>query len=204
MTDRLPASEEGLRQAASILRGGGLVAFPTDTVYGLGCAVARPEAVAAIFALKRRPIDRRIPILVGGLEGVAPDAWDVDDRAVALAEAFWPGALTLVLSSRDRGRNQAFRAPDHPLALALIEAAGPLYVTSANVSDQPETLDADDVLIAFATQADELAAVVDGGRVSGGTASTVLDLTVAPAMILREGPIGRDALAPILDLQHVD
>ena len=204
MTVRLPASEEGLRQAASILRDGGLVAFPTDTVYGVGCAVARPEAVAALFALKRRPIDRRIPILVGGLEGVAPDAWDVDDRAAALAKAFWPGALTLVLPSRDTGRSQAFRAPDHPVALALIEAAGPLYVTSANVSDEPETLDADDVLIAFATQADALAAVVDGGRVAGGTASTVLDLTVAPAKVLREGPIGRDALAPILDLQHVD
>lgn len=204
MTDRLPATDEGLRQAATILRDGGLVAFPTDTVYGVGCAAARPDAVAAIFALKRRPVDRLIPILLSGLRDVSPEDWDVDERAKSLTEAFWPGALTLVLPSRDRGRSQAFRAPDHPVALALIEAAGPLYVTSANVSDEPETLDADDVLIAFATRADELAAVVDGGRVSGGIASTVLDLTVGPPRVIREGPISRDAITAIVDLQHVD
>ncbi|HET6744545.1 MAG TPA: L-threonylcarbamoyladenylate synthase [Candidatus Limnocylindria bacterium] len=204
MTDRLPATEEGLQRAATILRDGGIVAFPTDTVYGVGCAAARPEAVAAIFALKRRRVDRLIPILVSGLDGVSGDAWEVDQRARALAEALWPGALTLVLPARESGGSQAFRAPDHRVALALIEGAGPLYVTSANVSDEPETLDADDVLIAFATQADELAAVVDGGRVTGGIASTVLDLTVTPARIAREGPISRDALAAIIDLQPVD
>jgi L-threonylcarbamoyladenylate synthase len=204
VTDRLPATDHGLRRAATILRDGGLVAFPTDTVYGVGCATARPDAVAEIFALKRRPVDRLIPILVSGIGGVAVDAWDVDERAEALAAAFWPGALTLVLPGRESGGSQAFRAPDHPVALALIEAAGPLYVTSANVSDEPETLDADDVLIAFATQADELAAVVDGSRVTGGIPSTVLDLTADPARIVREGPIGRAALAAIVDLQPVD
>ena len=173
-------------------------------MYGVGCAAARPEAVGAIFSLKRRPVDRLIPILVSGLGGVPGDAWAVDARAEALTEAFWPGALTLVLPARESGGSQAFRAPDHPVALSLIEAAGPLYATSANVSDEPETLDADDVLIAFATQAEELAAVVDGGRVTGGVASTVLDLTVTPARIAREGPIGRDALAAIVDLQPVD
>ena len=204
MTDRLPPFEEGLRRAATILRDGGLVAFPTDTVYGVGCAASRPEAVAAIFALKRRPVDRLIPILVAGFDGVSEEAWVVDERARALSEAFWPGALTLVLPARDADGSQAFRAPDHPVALALIEAAGPLYVSSANVSDEPETLDADDVLIAFATEADELAAVVDGGRVTGGVASTVLDLTATPARIVRAGPIGRDAMAPIVDVQPVD
>jgi L-threonylcarbamoyladenylate synthase len=204
MTDRLPATDEGLRQAAELLRGGALVAFPTDTVYGLACAASRPDAIDAIFALKRRPTDRLIPMLVAGLDDVSRETWAADERASGLAAVFWPGALTLVIPSADAGPSQAFRAPDHPVTLALIRAAGPLFATSANISDEPDTLDADDVLIAFATQRDGLAAVVDGGRVPGGVASTVLDLTVTPAKLLREGPIGREQLARIVDLQPVD
>lgn len=195
MTDRLPATDEGLARAAAILRSGGLVAFPTDTVYGVACAASRPEAVDAIFALKRRPSERLIPMLVSGLDDIPAGDWLVDSRVRALADRFWPGALSLVLPARSGDGTQAFRAPDHPVALSLIRAAGPLYATSANVSGEPDTLDADDVLIAFATQADELAAVVDGGRVPGGVASTVLDLSAQPASILREGPISREMLA---------
>jgi L-threonylcarbamoyladenylate synthase len=200
VTDRLAATSDGIARAAAILRDGGLVAFPTDTVYGVACAASRPQAVAAIFALKRRPAERQIPMLIGGVQDIAPDQWAVDERARALAAQFWPGSLTLVVSSRDGGQSQAFRAPDHAVALALIRAAGPLFTTSANVSDEPDTLDADDVLIAFATQGDSLDAVVDGGPVPGGIASTVLDLTVTPARILREGPIGRDQLSPVVEL----
>ena len=200
MTDRLSATPEGLAAAAEILAGGGLVAFPTDTVYGLGCATSRPEAIEAIFALKRRPPEKRVAILVGGLDAVDAGAWDVDDRARSLAARFWPGALSLVLAARDGDATQSFRAPDHPVALALIEAAGPMYVTSANISDEPDTLDADDVLIAFATQPDGLAAVVDGGRVPGGTPSTVVDLNGAPARIIRPGPVSEAMLAEVVDL----
>jgi L-threonylcarbamoyladenylate synthase len=200
VTDRLAATEAGIGRAAAILGEGGLVAFPTDTVYGVACAASRPEAVAAIFDLKRRPADRQIPMLVSGVEDIASEEWAVDTRVRTLAGHFWPGPLTLVVASPDGTHSQAFRAPDHVVALALIAAAGPLLTTSANISDEPDTLDADDVLIAFATQADALAAVVDGGRVPGGVASTVLDLTAAPARILREGPIGRDQLAPVVEL----
>lgn len=199
MTDRLPPTPEGLVAATEILRAGGLVAFPTDTVYGVACAASRPDRVDALFALKRRPTDRRIPMLVAGIDAVPP-AWRADDRARALAERYWPGALTLVLPATAGDGSQAFRAPDHPVALGLIEAAGPLFTTSANVSDEPDTLDADDVLIAFATQPDLLAAVVDGGRVPGGTASTVLDLVTDPARVLREGPIKPDDLAALVTL----
>jgi L-threonylcarbamoyladenylate synthase len=199
MTDRLPPTPEGLAAAADILRDGGLVAFPTDTVYGVACLASLPDRVDGLFALKRRPLDRRIPMLVSGLDAL-PDGWVADDRARALADRFWPGALTLVLPAVDGTATQAFRAPDHPVALELIRAAGPLYATSANVSDEPDTLDADDVLVAFATQADELHAVVDGGRVPGGVASTVLDLTVTPARILREGPIGAPELAGSVEM----
>jgi L-threonylcarbamoyladenylate synthase len=199
VTERLGADAAGIVAASALLRDGQLVAFPTDTVYGVGCAASHPEAVDAIYALKRRPTDRLIPMLVDGLDAVG-GAWQVDERARRLAERFWPGPLTLILHGDD-GRSQAFRAPDHPAALALIAAAGALYTTSANVSDEPETLDADDVLIAFATQGDGLAAVVDGGRVPGGVASTVVDLGDGPARIVREGPIGREELARIVELQ---
>jgi len=196
MTDVLPPTGEGLAQAADLLREGAVVAFPTDTVYGVGVAAAREDRLEALFALKRRPLDRRIPMLVANLEQTT--GWTADDRATALAARFWPGALTLVLASSSGGASQAFRAPDHPVALALIAAAGPIFGTSANVSDEPDTLGADDVLIAFATQQDELAAVVDGGPVPGGRASTVLDLTVDPPRILREGPVSAAELGDVL------
>lgn len=197
MTDLLAATPDGLARAAALLRDGEVVAFPTDTVYGVGVAASRPDRVDALFALKARPADRRIPILVADL-GQARDLGADVSAAQALADAFWPGALTLIVAVGPD--TQAFRAPDHPVALALIRAAGPIYATSANVSDEPDTLGADEVLIAFATRQDGLAAVVDGGAVPGGIASTVLDVSVAPARILREGPIGADALGALVDL----
>ena len=196
MTDVLPPTVDGLATAAELLRGGAVLAFPTDTVYGVGVAASRADRLEALFALKRRPLDRRIPMLVAGLDRV--DGWSVDERTAAIAERFWPGPLTLVLPSSSGGETQAFRAPDHVVALALIAAAGPILATSANISDQPDTLGADEVLIAFATQQDELAAVVDGGPVPGGRASTVLDLSVDPPRILREGPISAENLGKII------
>lgn len=199
MTDRLPPTPDGIALAADLLRSGQVVAFPTDTVYGVGVAGDRPDRLVALFELKDRPLDRRIPMLVATLDQAVRSGWDADDRARVLAERFWPGALTLVLP-RSGGETQAFRAPDHPVALGLIEASGPIFTTSANVSDQPDTLGADEVLIAFATRQDELAAVVDGGPVPGGRASTVLDLSVRPARILRPGPITAEQLTSVVDL----
>ena len=196
MTDVLPPTVEGLATAAELLRGGAVLAFPTDTVYGVGVAASRADRLEALFALKRRPLDRRIPMLVAGLDRV--DGWSVDERTAAIAERFWPGPLTLVLPSSSGGETQAFRAPDHAVALALIASSGPILATSANISDQPDTLGADEVLIAFATQQDELAAVVDGGPVPGGRASTVLDLSVDPPRILREGPISARELGEVI------
>jgi L-threonylcarbamoyladenylate synthase len=196
MTDVLATTEDGIAKGAALLQAGELVAFPTDTVYGVGVAASRPDRLASIFDLKNRPLDKRIPILVSDLSQV--DGYEVDDRARALAARFWPGALTLILRGADE--SQAFRAPDHPVALALIRAAGPLLVTSANRSNEPDTLGADEVLIAFARQQDELAAVLDGGSVPGGVASTVADLSVTPARLLREGPISRAELAEVVEL----
>jgi L-threonylcarbamoyladenylate synthase len=200
VTDRLPATPEGLAAAADILHAGGLVAFPTDTVYGVACAAARSDRLDAIFELKKRPTDKAIPMLVADLGGVPADRWTMDDRARTLASRFWPGPLTLVLPALGGSGTQAFRAPDHPVAQALIAAAGPLLATSANISGRPDTLDADDVLIAFATHRDDLAAVVDGGRVPGGVPSTVLDLSSSPAQLVREGPVSRRELEELVGL----
>jgi L-threonylcarbamoyladenylate synthase len=199
VTDVLPPSPEGLARAAELLAAGAVVAFPTDTVYGVAVAGSRPERLEALFELKRRPVDRRIPMLVADLDQAVAAGAVADDRARRLAAQFWPGALTLVLPTAD-ARTQAYRAPDDPVALALIRAAGPLFATSANISDQPDTLGADEVLIAFATQQDELAAVVDGGVVPGGMASTVVDVSVEPMRVLRPGPISREELAGVAEV----
>ena len=200
MTDRLAPTAAGIARASELLLAGEVVAFPTDTVYGVGVAASRADRIEALFALKRRPPDRRIPILVASLSQATEAGWVADDRARALADRFWPGALTMVLPSAEGAETQAFRAPDHPVALSLIGAAGPLLTTSANRSDEPDTLAADDVLIAFALEQDALAAVVDGGEVPGGVASTVVDLSATPARVLREGPITRAHLVEVVEV----
>ena len=200
MTDRLPPTPAGVERAARLLTEGAVVAFPTDTVYGVAVAAARRDRLPALFEIKRRPIDKRIPMLVADATQVPGEAWHLDDRAHRLMERFWPGPLTIVLPPVAEGESQAFRAPDHAVALALIRASGPLLATSANVSGEPDTLDVDDVLVAFATQQPALAAVIDGGRVPGGRASTVVDLTTTPARVLREGPVTADALRELVEL----
>ena len=200
MTERLAADEAGVERAASVLRAGGLVAFPTDTVYGVGCRwVGDPLPRERLFQLKQRPVDRRVPVLVDSLQQAVEHGYEADDRIKLLTRRFWPGALTIVLPfcadapAPEGAETQAFRAPDHPVALALIGAVGPLYVSSANLSGQPEALTADEVLAAFAGS-DLLDAVVDGGRAPGGRASTVVDLSVSPARLLREGAVGKAEL----------
>ncbi len=200
MTDLLPPTDAGIARAAAILRDGGLVAFPTDTVYGVAVARSRPDRLPALFALKGRPLERRIPMLVASLAQAEEAGFAVDDRARAVTARWWPGPLSVVLPSSAGGDSVAFRVPDHPIAQALIAAAGPLLATSANRSDEPDTLGADEVLIAFATRQDELDAVLDGGAVPGGRASTVVDLSTVPARLLRDGPVSRAELAEVVAL----
>lgn len=204
MIERLSATPEGLAAAAAVLNGGGLAAFPTDTVYGIGCRADDAGAIARLFAAKRRPVDKQVPILAASLEQVVASGYAVDDQVRALAGRWWPGPLTIVVRVRSSTRStagqpatQAFRIPDHPVALALIERSGPLATSSANRSEEPETYDADDVLVAFADD-DLLDAVIDGGRVPGGIASTVIDLAGRQPRLLREGPITREELAEVI------
>ncbi len=203
MTDVLPPTPEGLRRAADLLDDGAVIAFPTDTVYGVGVASGHADRIEALYALKARPVDKRIAMLVANLEQVVAAGWNPDDRARALADRFWPGGLTLVIGAPD-GTTQGFRVPDHELAIELIRRSGPIYATSANRSSEPDTMAADDVLIAFATQQDELAAVLDGGPVPGGVPSTVVDLSVTPARVHRVGPVSLQEIAAMIPIEPVE
>jgi L-threonylcarbamoyladenylate synthase len=197
MPDRLSPDEPGVARAVELLRDGELVAFPTDTVYGIGCRTGDPAALARLFAAKRRPPEKAVPWLVASLDEVTRLGFRADERAAGLADRFWPGALTLVLPAVDGQAIQSFRVPDHALTLALLAAAGPLAVSSANRSGEPETLDADDVAIAFAGS-DEPVAILDGGRVPGGVASSVLDLTDTRARLIREGALPRAEIEGVI------
>jgi L-threonylcarbamoyladenylate synthase len=198
MTERIAATPDGIAEAAELLRDGALVAFPTDTVHGVGTRADDPDALDRLFALKGRPADRQIAWLVSGIEQAAGLGLAVDERARTLAAALWPGGLTLILAASGRpdgATTLGIRAPDHPTTRALLEATGPMPVTSANPHGLPECYTADDVLIAFAGA--DLAAVVDGES-PGGVASSVLDLSGGTPRLLREGAIERDRLEALV------
>jgi L-threonylcarbamoyladenylate synthase len=197
MPDRLTADATGITQAAELLRNGALVAFPTDTVYGIGCRASDPQAVERLFAAKRRPSDKAIPWLIGSLEDAVARGFSADAKVRDAAAHFWPGGLTIVLPGADGASSQAFRMPNHPVPLALVAAAGPLATSSANRSGEPETLDADEVAIAFA-DSDQPAATIDGGPVPGGVASSVLDMTGERPRLLREEALSRSELEAVI------
>jgi len=185
------------------LRGGGLVAFPTDTVYGLGVDARLPEAVAEIYIAKRRSPAKAIPLLVAGLAEAMPFLAAIPEEAPRLIDAFWPGPLTLIFPMAagvpviiSPGPGIAIRMPNHPIPLELIRRLGaPLAATSANMSGKPDPMEARDVLEQLGRRVD---LVLDGGRTPGEGASTVLDLTTLPPRILRSGPITVEQLRSFL------
>jgi L-threonylcarbamoyladenylate synthase len=197
MPDRLAANPQGIERAAELLRSGQLVAFPTDTVYGIGSRARDTDALARIFAAKRRDPEKAVAWLIASPEAVAASGFSLDERGLKLTKRFWPGALTLVLPSTEGPATQAFRVPAHDVALALLAATGPLAVSSANRSGEPETLDADDVAIAFA-DGEEPSAILDGGPVPGGVASSVLDLSSPKPRLLREGAVSRAEIEGVI------
>jgi len=201
----LPSTDEKtLEEATSILRAGGLVAFPTDTVYGLAGHAYLPEAVEKIYQVKERAKEKAIPLLLADSEQVQEVASDVPPVAYRLMEAFWPGGLTIVLSKSPRvpdvvtagGTTVALRTPDHPFVLALIQALGaPLAATSANVSGHPPATTAREALRELGGR---ITLIVDGGTCPGGVPSTVLDLTVSPPRVLREGAVAWEKIRQVL------
>jgi L-threonylcarbamoyladenylate synthase len=193
-----------LPAALEVLGGGGVVAFPTDTVYGLGADPLRVEAVRTLFEAKGRPSERAIPLLLGEAPQIGMVAETVPEAAWTLIACFWPGPLTLVVPAREEipsivragGDTVAVRMPDHPVALDLIAAFGrPLAVTSANLSDEPSPVGSQEVLRQLGGR---IALVVDGGDCPGGQPSTVLSLSTDPPRVLRLGPVSWDDIAMCL------
>ncbi len=196
----LPASDPAaLEQVAALLRAGELVAFPTDTVYGVGAIFSNATAVESIYLAKVRPESKGIPLLLASPADLPLVAAEISDWASRLAAAFWPGPLTLVLPKNSavppavtQTSTVAVRVPDHPLARALITAVGaPLAVTSANRSGEPATVAP---AIVRQTLGGRIAAILDGGLAPGGVPSTILDCTVDPPQILRSGPIPAETI----------
>jgi len=190
----LPAHKAGaLKYALDVLRQHGVVAFPTDTVYGLGALAFDPPGIDMLYTVKGRDHKKAIAILLAGLDQLERVAARKVDEIEDLVRAFWPGPLTVILPRHpdvppevSAGATIAVRIPDHPLALALLERAGPLAVTSANHSGADNSVTAAEVLAQLGGRID---LILDGGRSPGGQPSTVLDCTGKRPVILREGPI---------------
>jgi L-threonylcarbamoyladenylate synthase len=180
------------------LRSGKLVAFPTDTVYGIGALAFDERAVQSIYEAKGRSEEKAIPVLLGDATDLEKVAASLPPMAQRLGQRFWPGPLTLVVPKRPElpvavsaTGTVGVRVPDHPFARALLNAAGPMAVTSANRSGQPSPCTADDVL----QQLDgRVALIIDGGATPGGIPSTVLDCTDAEPRLLRAGPLTMDQI----------
>ena len=187
------SSSNAIPIALAILRRGGLVAFPTDTVYGVGALAFDAVAVEKIYEAKGRSTEKAIPILLGDAADLEKVTAQVSEMALRLATRFWPGPLTLVVPMHPSIPNALFplatvgvRVPDHPVARALLRLAGPLAVTSANLSGQASPSTAQEV---YTQLGGRIQLIIDGGRTPGGAPSTVVNCLGAEPQILREGPI---------------
>jgi L-threonylcarbamoyladenylate synthase len=216
-----PDDADGLAAAVDVLRDGGLVVLPTDTVYGLAVALGTADGVEKLFAAKARPPEKAIIVLVDGLDQVAGIV-ELPPAAGVLAGVGWPGGLTLVLpvvgtsgAAAGAGGTTAgtpsgglppaltagtetlgVRVPDHPTPRALARLLGPLPTTSANRSGEPAALSAAGAAVSLGAEVD---LILDGGASAGGVASTVVDCTGERPSIIRAGAVGADILAAALD-----
>jgi L-threonylcarbamoyladenylate synthase len=203
MGTRLSASiQEQLEKGVSILKKGGVVAFPTDTVYGLGASMAIDSAVERVYRIKKRPRNMALPLLLADVSHLDKIAISIPTSSRLLANKFWPGPLTLVLLKSDSvsdivsggGKTIAVRIPAHPIPTTLARGIGTAIVgTSANLSGQPSTLTAEEARNQLGDKVD----FIIEGDCPGGRESTVVDLTGETPVILREGAISREELDQI-------
>lgn len=205
MTARIvPDDDAGRAEASEVLRRGGIVALPTDTVYGIAVALDTPGGIEALFAAKRRPPEKGVMLLLAdAAQGPTIGRWP--ETAAALADAFWPGGLTVIVPQRPDvplpaaltggAATIGLRTPDHGAPRALAAAVGPLPTTSANVSGLPEARTAEEIVEQLG---DAIELVLDGGTAHGGPASTVIDCTAEPPRILRHGAIARGDVERVL------
>lgn len=198
MTNVIRFNEAVLDEAARKIANGGVIVLPTDTVYGIGCAFSRGDAIDRIFSIKRRDPNKSIAVLIAGVDQISQLTDFFPPSALALAKKFWPGALTLVVPKKaglpenlSLSPTVGLRLPDHELVRELIRRSGPLATTSANLSGTPPAKAISEIP---GDWVDQLDLILDGGRVTGGQASTVVDCSGEPLRILRESAISAAAL----------
>ena len=204
------AAKEILTKAGSIIRDGGLVAFPTETVYGLGGDALNPESSRKIYAAKGRPSDNPLIVHVASMEDVEAIVDEVPEAAYRLAEAFWPGPLTMIMNKNDKVPHEttggldtvAIRMPNNEIALELIrQSGGYIAAPSANTSGRPSP-----TLARYCVEdlSGKIEMIIDGGQVGIGLESTIVDLTSEEPMILRPGYITQDMLKEVLGRVTID
>jgi L-threonylcarbamoyladenylate synthase len=193
-----------LHLAAGILRSGGIAAYPTDTVYGLGADVFNDRAVTKVFTVKRRPLSMPLPVLIAETSQLPALVEDIPALASILMDKFWPGGLTIIFRKSPAFKSLALsgsdkiavRLPAHPVTQRLIKELGrPIVGTSANLHGSPAALTAAEVKKQLASGVDF---IIEGGPCPGGLESTILDITVDPPVILRKGAIAARELSSLL------
>lgn len=205
-TITLPAENpESISSALSLFRDGDIVAFPTDTVYGLGADPFQASGIIKLFEAKGRDSNKAIAILVGSVEQALLVTDHMTEMAMRLCEAFWPGGLTVIvprkntlpelISNTDR---IGIRMPNHPVALEMLRTFGPLATTSANLSGKPDAVSAKDV---FDQLCNRVPLILDGGKCPGGVPSTVIDCSGTEPIILRTGPVTSEQIFKVLETQ---
>ena len=201
---------EDIKAAAECLQAGEVVAFPTETVYGLGANALDEEAAQKIYAAKGRPSDNPLIVHIAEQKQLEGLVSQVPPKARALMAAFWPGPLTLVMPRAEQVPDcitgglptVGIRMPDHPAALALLKACGlPLAAPSANTSGKPSPTHAEHV---YHDLAGKIAGIIDGGPTAVGLESTVLDVTVEPPVILRPGGVSQEAIEQVIGPVQAD
>lgn len=194
-TDPLNPNRDAVTSAASALAAGKLVIIPTDTVYGIACRADDERAVRALFAAKRRPLSKPLPLLLSDVRALEKVSSELPDGVRKLARAFWPGALTLVVRKSalvsdllTAGQpTVGVRVPDLPVAIAVLAACDfPVAVTSANISDEQPAVAVEELP---AELLEAVAVALDAGRCPGEVPSTVVDVTTVPPRVLRQGPV---------------
>jgi L-threonylcarbamoyladenylate synthase len=198
-TEIVPASSSNaILSALEVLLSGGLVAFPTDTVYGVGALAFHQNAIESIYVAKNRPTEKAIPVLIGDSPDVIRVANEIPIFAMKLIARFWPGPLTVLVPKKptlpkavSATATVGVRVPDHETARSLLRLAGPMAVTSANIAGQASPTTAQHV---FDQLKGRIAMIIDGGETPGGIPSTLVDCTGEEIQILREGPISKQEL----------
>lgn len=202
-TDVLSADyPTAIQHAADVLNNGGIVAFPTDTVYGLAALPSKEESIESLYIIKGRNRIKAIAILMSHFSDLSQVSENPSPMALALAKKYWPGPLTLIVprhpllpASLSNTNTVGVRVPNHPVALNLLRKTGPLAVTSANLSGEENTCTAEQVLSQLQSRFHLL---LDGGTTPGGIPSTVVDCSVENPIILREGPISESDIQKTL------